>query len=526
MEQRIYAETVDHWNSCLCLGSDASYFDINATSGQLTSRGRVDRDGVGARLYLDGLLLGVVDSCGHSVAVNLNITVLDINDNQPHFSEAVYHTNITENGTTEYVVATLTVTDADSESNGNVTLTLIGGDDSSNPVFTLNGALLSGRSQRVDYEAGPSGHRYLLTIQATDTPNTDQALSSTCVVVVEVVPDNEHTPSWVYPLPDDNFTEVAISESVGLGTSVLTLAATDDDLGEDGTLTFSLISLTLANGSISPPVFSLDSTTGLLQTASLLDCDPDTGGTEYFDMVVMVTDNGVPLKSSNRTIRVLVDDVNDNPPETDFREEVVVDCAKDVGDILTSINVTDADVTKGDYSFGIIYSEIASVRVNETSGSIILLSKSINNENRNVSVVIEVTDGIFSVTVIKVLHLRNCSLEYNESTVSTESTESIAETTSTTVTQSSQSQHAGSDNAGVVEVWSLRAACGVLGLSLAGTVTTLVIRSMLSPSTKPKNDFTENRVSPTSSSSSSSQLERRTEITTCTSVESLEDYFL
>ncbi|XP_067665108.1 protocadherin gamma-A12-like [Haliotis asinina] len=501
-------------------GSDSSYFDINATSGQLTFRGRVDRDGVGARLYLDHLLLEVVDSCGHLVAVNLNITILDINDNPPHFSKAVYYANITENGTSEYVVATLPVTDADSDSNGNVSLTLIDGDDSSDPVFTLNAGLLSGRSQKVDYDVGPSGHRYLLTIQATDTPNTEQTLSSTCVVVVEVVPDNEHTPSWVYPAPDETVTEVAISESAGLGTPVLTLAATDDDLGEDGTLTYSLKSLTLANGSISPPVFTLDSTTGLLQTASLLDCDPDTGGTKYFDMVVTVTDGGVPSKSSNGIIRILVDDVNDNPPEIDFREEIAVGCAKDVGDIITTINVTDADVTKGEYTFTIIYSEIDSVIVNETSGSLKLLSKSINNENRNVSIVIKVTDGIFSATVIKILQLQNCSLGYNESTYSTQSTEYVQEITSTTVTRYSQSQHGGPDSAGAVEVWSLRAVCGVLGLFLAGTVTTLVIRNMLRPSTKSMNNFTENRVSPTSSSSST-HLERRTEITTCTSVESL-----
>ncbi|XP_046330605.2 protocadherin Fat 3-like [Haliotis rufescens] len=505
-------------------GSDSSYFNINATSGQLTSRGRVDRDGVGGRQYLDQLLLWVQDSCGQSVAVNLNITVLDINDNPPHFSEAVYYANITENGTSEYIVAILTVTDADSGSNGNVTLTLIEGDDSSNPVFTLDGGVLSGRSQRADYEAGPSGHRYLLTIQATDTPDTDQPLSSTCVVVVEIVPDNEHTPSWVYPLPGETVATVEISESVGMGMSILTLAATDEDLGADGTLTFSVVSLTLANGSISPPFFTLDSTSGLLQTALLLDCDPDTGGTEYFDLVVMVTDNGVPSKSSEKTIRLLVDDVNDNPPETDVREDVVVDCDKDVGDIITSINVTDADVSKGEYSFGIIYSDIDSVSVNETSGSLILQSKSINDENRNVSIVIKVTDGTFSVTVIKVLHLRNCSLGHNESTDSTPPAETIQQTTttSTTVTPSSQSQprQGGSDNDGVVEVWSLRAACGVLGITLAGTVTTIIIRHMLSTSTKSKNDFTENRVSPTSTSTSS-QLDGRTEITTYTSVESL-----
>lgn len=91
--------TASYWKSYLCLGSDSSYFNINATSGQLTSRGRVDRDGVGGRQYLDQLLLWVQDSCGQSVAVNLNITVLDINDNPPHFSEAVYYANITENGT-------------------------------------------------------------------------------------------------------------------------------------------------------------------------------------------------------------------------------------------------------------------------------------------------------------------------------------------------------------------------------------------------------------------------------------------
>ena len=56
---------------------------------------------------------------------------------------------------------------------------------------------------------------------------------------------NENSPVWDTWTPSTVFTtnSIAIAEDAAVGTSLFTIAATDNDLGSDGTVTYSLDSV-------------------------------------------------------------------------------------------------------------------------------------------------------------------------------------------------------------------------------------------------------------------------------------------
>lgn len=62
-------------------------------------------------------------------------------------------------------------------------------------------------------------------------------------------------------------------------------------------------------------LFDLDQVTGILTTTSnSFDRDPNTGGAEYYDIVVRAIDKGTPARTAERILRVGITDANDNTP--------------------------------------------------------------------------------------------------------------------------------------------------------------------------------------------------------------------
>ena len=98
------------------------------------------------------------------------------------------------------------------------------------------------------------------------------------------------------------------------------------------------------DGSSVIDTFSLDSSTAVLRVAKLLDRDVATGGFQYFNIVVMATDNGAPQKSVTGTLRVNLNNVNDNPPQFDKSfYNVTLPENTSIGDLVTLVTVTDHD---------------------------------------------------------------------------------------------------------------------------------------------------------------------------------------
>ena len=78
-------------------GLDSPY--LGFSDNVLSIRKRIDRDGPDGHLALTGLTFRVLDSGNHESNITKNISILDLNDNAPHFRQHVYDVNVTENST-------------------------------------------------------------------------------------------------------------------------------------------------------------------------------------------------------------------------------------------------------------------------------------------------------------------------------------------------------------------------------------------------------------------------------------------
>ncbi|XP_066504787.1 protocadherin Fat 2 [Hoplias malabaricus] len=277
-------------------------FSIDAETGWITTLKEIDCE---AKQFYQFYV--VATDHGGSVKLSssalVEVTVTDVNDNPPQFTEELYQGSIIENSRPGEVIVTLTTEDKDlSIDNRQVTCYITDGDPlgqfSVNPVgeewrVTAKGAL--------DREVKD---KHKLKIIATD--GKFQAVATVEVHVLDI---NDNSPLCEQLL----YTE-AVMENSPSGLFILKVSASDPDIGTNGQVSFTL------HGP-NADKFHLDPKTGELFTLAVLDREKET---EY-DLVVKATDGGG--RSCQADIMLMVQDMNDNPPQfsTDHYEVTVFD---------------------------------------------------------------------------------------------------------------------------------------------------------------------------------------------------------
>ncbi|XP_070186866.1 neural-cadherin-like [Littorina saxatilis] len=236
------------------------------------------------------------------------VTVLDVNDNIPVFSQSQYSFNdITENdNNVPRQILTVTATDADVDRPNEIRYHLEG-----NPAvidhFTINptsGAVSVTRSLDRDQ---PNGFAiYQFTVAATDertNPNTGYASVS-----VRPQDMNDNAPRFITdPL------EGSVLEHSPKATSVVLVLADDYDFGENGTVTYEISNIADGAGFLKPDFFTIDRTSGLVQTNT----EPDTLDRETQDtyrVTIILRDQGSPPLDTTGTLTITLTDKNDQPP--------------------------------------------------------------------------------------------------------------------------------------------------------------------------------------------------------------------
>ena len=146
----------------------------------------------------------------------------------------------------------------------------------------------------LDYEQEQE-YRLVVTVADGGTP----AMSIDVVVLVSVDPVNEFPPVF-----SSDLYSVEILENSTVGTTAVVVAATDSDLSthRDGQFAYSL------NG-VSPLLFTISRSGTILVSGDL---DRETQA--MYTFTVVASDQGAPQMSSSSTVRILLGDVDDNPP--------------------------------------------------------------------------------------------------------------------------------------------------------------------------------------------------------------------
>uniref|UniRef100_A0A8C3XVH1 Cadherin related family member 3 n=1 Tax=Chelydra serpentina TaxID=8475 RepID=A0A8C3XVH1_CHESE len=174
--------------------------------------------------------------------------------------------------------------------------------------FTVSQTGTISSTKEFDFERDP--HTYLLNITVTDR----LGLSTTRTVIVNIINTNDETPYFttnerVYRIPEEN----------SPGTVVANITAKDpDDEGIISRLVYS----------ISPPNmhFSINPFTGVIYVAMRIDRDAAPLRLHpNISLVIRVEDNPSGGQTNEIEITVIIEDLNDNPPECslyNFRLEV------------------------------------------------------------------------------------------------------------------------------------------------------------------------------------------------------------
>ena len=191
-----------------------SLFNINPLTGIVSSVNVSDYE---SQQQIN-LTVRVTDSSSNFDTAYISITVLDMNDNAPVFDRALYSVVVSENAPVNFIIATVTATDADSSSNGVITYNIVQGN--SNSLFRIdpnNGSIILTSS--LDFETTSS---YNLTVTAVDmgTP----ALTGTVIVQVNISDINDRPPILTINVSLLTYTENSNEILIATGLEII-----DDD---------------------------------------------------------------------------------------------------------------------------------------------------------------------------------------------------------------------------------------------------------------------------------------------------------
>ncbi|XP_060119777.1 protocadherin-16 [Heteronotia binoei] len=232
----------------------------------------------------------------HETEANLTVLVEDINDNAPHFAQALYQVLVPEHTPAGSPLLALSATDLDSGPNGEVTYQLATPSQAV-AIDPHNGTLFT--TQHLVLEPGHS----MLDIRVEAHDGGSPKLSAWTTVQVQVLDVNDHGPQFLEP-----HYNASVPEDQRPGTTVLTLHATDGDVARDNTA----LDYTIVSGN-SGHAFQLEGQ-GDGASALVLVEPLDFEAVAVYNLTVAVTDRGVPQHRAVVPVVLTVLDANDNPP--------------------------------------------------------------------------------------------------------------------------------------------------------------------------------------------------------------------
>ncbi|VDI69697.1 Hypothetical predicted protein, partial [Mytilus galloprovincialis] len=203
----------------------------------------------------------------------ITVSIIDENNHDPIFAPTVYSGSISEIAPRDTPITTVSATDADFGSNGNIKYYIWSGGQDNFAINADNGAITVSTRKNLDYD---NIKLYNVTIHARDEGGPPR--TGTASVLVTITDANNKLPVFPKQVYTTN-----IQESVGIGAIVDTVTATDPD--STSSLVYSILRSSIvardSNGAVINSVFPFDyrdaftinNVTGLITTALKLSRD-------------------------------------------------------------------------------------------------------------------------------------------------------------------------------------------------------------------------------------------------------------
>ncbi|XP_076655070.1 dachsous cadherin-related 1 [Halictus rubicundus] len=268
-------------------------FRISPNTGWIYLAQTLDRE------TLDRHVLTVLATDNGSPAATASasvlVTVRDDNDNDPRFEKDFYGFELLENLPSGTLVGSVSASDPDLDKNALLRYAVVQA-NSSFAVDPDTGEIST--REPLDRET-KSVHELVLEARDQGTPSR----AARVPLKVTVLDVNDNSPEIVDPQGD----VVSVREEQPPGTEVARVRALDTDLGENATVTYTILKDRDSDGY---NVFTIDPITGMIRTKAVLDHEERN----VYRVSVKATDAGRPPRHSVRALRVEVLALADNRP--------------------------------------------------------------------------------------------------------------------------------------------------------------------------------------------------------------------
>jgi len=198
---------------------------------------------------------------------------------------------------------------------------------------------------------------------------------------------------------------VNISEATPVGTSILTLSATDTDIGANARVSFHAESHPAAPGDVS--LFYIDADRGLILLRQGLDREQAV----QLRFIVVASDAGIPSLSSSVVVIVNVADVNDNSPTFDQTAyEASISDRAVRGQFVVAVHASDDDITdRGGLTYALVDGNVRQAFTIDSQTGVIRTANvgrrlANNVEGSAYMLNVSVSDGVFTAfTRVKIV---------------------------------------------------------------------------------------------------------------------------
>ncbi|XP_012661966.1 protocadherin gamma-B1 [Otolemur garnettii] len=274
--------------------STSLVFNLDSNTGDITTNGTLDFE------ETSQYVLGVEAKDGgvHTAHCNVQIEIVDENDNAPEVIFMSLSNQIPEDSDLGTVIALIKVRDQDSGHNGLVTCYI-----QEEVPFKLESTSKNYYKLVIDKALNrEQTQHYNVTIVATDQGKPSLSSRTGVTLCISDVNDNApvfHQSSYL----------VHVAENNPPGASIAQVSASDPDLGPNGSVSYSIVASDLEPRDLLSYV-SVSAQSGVVFAQRAFDHEQ----LRAFELTLQASDQGSPALSANVSLRVLVDDRNDNAP--------------------------------------------------------------------------------------------------------------------------------------------------------------------------------------------------------------------
>ncbi|XP_059918651.1 protocadherin alpha-C2-like [Gadus macrocephalus] len=310
--------------------ANRKYLDVNKETGDLYIVERIDRE------YLCTSKTSTCFLRLEAIVENpkriffIEVEIIDINDNTPHFRRDANELDISEATQAGERFSVNNAVDPDVGSNSVKTYHLSTSDHFDIEIQTgRDGAKFADLilQKALDREQ-QAVHNLILTAVDGGTPSR----TGTASITVRVLDTNDNAPQF-----DKEHYTIKIMENSPIGSLVLKPNATDLDDGSNAEIEYMY---SLYTSEMTQNTFNVNPRTGEITVKGVLNYEDF----KLYDMEVIATDKGVPALSGQCKVTVVVEDMNDNHPgisiksfQSPVKENIEVDT------VIAVVSVSDKD---------------------------------------------------------------------------------------------------------------------------------------------------------------------------------------